>query len=184
MSKYSLSNYHRRSIRKRAVFGLLLILLVLSLAACSKRVDGRLMEPLSITVSKSQAAVGEPITVTMTGGFVNLAAARSPDLIVADFRLGACFGKTGTIAGGLCLDKDSPLPSYIVIAEGQSYQKTFDKQVIRRGQEVTLKHSFSFTSTEPGSVGLFAVSQRKIYEDSDSPGIGVENSLDVEVQFE
>ena len=181
MSRYSLSDCYRRSIMKRTAFSILLMLL---LSACSKRVDGRLMEPLSITVSKSQAVVGEQVTVTLTGGFVNLGDVPSPDLIVYDFRLGACFGRTADqpvqTRGGLCSLKDSPLLPYIVIAEGQSYRRAFGKQVIKSGEEVVLKHTFSFTSTEPGPVRLMAVSQR---EAEGLPGTGVENSLDVEVQF-
>ncbi len=143
------------------------------------------MKPLSITVSKSQAVVGEQVTVTLTGGFVNLESIPSPDLIVYDFRLGACFGRTADqpieTRGGMCQLKDSPLPRYIVIAEGQSYRKAFGEQVVKSGEEVVLKHTFSFTSTEPGPVRLMALSQR---ETEGLSGIGVESSVDIEVQFE
>ncbi len=168
----------------RKIF-LLVVVLVFALSACTRRVDGRFMEPLSITVSKPQAVVGEQVTVTLTGGFVNLGDASSPDLIVYSFRLGACFSRTADqpiqARGGLCSLEDLPLPSYIVIAEGQSYRKVFGEQIVENGEGVVLKHTFSFTSTEPGSVTLIAASQR---EAAGLPGTGVENSLDVEVEFE
>ena len=165
-------------------FFLLVVVLIFTLSACTKRVDGRLMKPLSITVNKSQAVVGERVTVTLTGGFVNIAEARSPDLIIYGFRLGACFGRTADqpvqARGGLCSLEDSPLPSYIAIAEGQSYRKAFGEQVVKSGEEIVLEHTFSFTSAEPGPVRLRAVSQR---ETEGLPGTGVADSLDVEVQF-
>ncbi len=167
---------------KRVVPGILLMLL---LSACPERFDGRLTEPLEITVSKPQAAVGEPVTVTLTGGFVNLTEARSPDYIIPNFRLGACFRDAadllGENEGGLCLSSDLPLPPHIVVAEGQSYQKAFGRQVVKSGEEVALKHTFSFTSVEPKLVKLSAMSQI-VVEGFSRPTF--RNSLDVEVQFE
>ena len=167
---------------KRVVFGISLMLL---LSACSRRVDGRLAEPLNITVSKSQAAVGEPVTVTLTGGFVNLAEARSPDYIIPNFRLGACFEKSIKLPGvdgrDSCLGKTLPLPPDIVMTDGQSYQKTFGKQVVKSGEAVTLKHSFSFTSTDPGLVKLTALSQILSEEFG---WLYTFTNIEVEVQFE
>ena len=167
---------------KRVVFGILLMLL---LSACTSKVDGRVSMLPKVETDKLQAAVGELVTVTLTGRFANLAGTRSPDLIVPNFKLGACFRDAadllGENEGGLCLDKDLPLPPYIAVTEGQSYQKAFGRQVVKSGEEAILKHTFSFTSTEPGPVRLSAMSQI-VLEGYASPTF--ENSLDIEVRFE
>ena len=179
-----MNSSHKGHTVKRVVFGILLMLL---LSACPSHYSfsGELTNPLNITVSKTRAAVGEPVTVTLAGGFVNVAEFGSSDFVVPNFRLGACFRDAadllGKNEGGLCLDKDLPLPPYIVIAEGQSYQKAFGRQVVKSGEEAILKHTFSFTSTEPGPVRVSAMSQI-VLEGYASPTF--ENSLDVEVQFE
>lgn len=131
-----------------------LILLAFVLSACTSRVDGRGQLPMSTTVNKDQAAVGKPITVTVTGGFVNIAAANSPDLVLSGYVLGACIGrdKPDEDLGGLCLDEEPPLPSYIELGDGSSYQKVFGKQVIESGETFILKHTFTFTSTRPGEI--------------------------------
>lgn len=110
--------------------------------------------PMGTIVDKAQAAVGELVTVTVTGGFVNIAAANSPDFVIPGYVLGACIGrdKPSEDLGGLCLDEEPPLPSYIELGDGSSYQKVFGKQVIESGETLILKHTFTFTSTRPGEI--------------------------------
>ncbi len=163
----------------------IIVFLAIGLSACTSRVDGRGIVLPEIKVDRTQAAVGEQITVTVTGGFANIGAALSPDFNVKDYRLGVCFGRDpnepNAPVGGLCLNKDLPLPDYIVIAEGEAYQRAFGEQVIRSGEERVLEHSFSFTSTSPGLVTIFSTSQ-SFYETIPQPSI--ENTLGVKIVFE
>ena len=166
---------------KRVIFGILLMLL---LSGCTSRLDGRVVILPKINVNKTQAAVGEEITVTVTGGFANIEEAHSLDYDVLDYRLGACFGRDlsepNSPVGGLCSDKNLPLPGYIAIAPGRTYQQAFGEQVISSGEERVLEHSFSFTATSPGLVTIFPVSQ-SFYEATSKPA--VENSRGVEIVF-
>ncbi len=133
------------------------LLFTLVLAACTQPiVDAGLMDLPRAMAEPIRVDVGEPVEVTLTGGFELEAESDRPQDIHQGFRLGACFfwdeDETGRVRGGTCEQGNIPLPDSLSMLSGTTYVKDFGDLVIDRGEHRKVKHTFIFTSTVPGSV--------------------------------
>lgn len=145
--------------------GLLLLTLVLTLAACTQPIsDSTLADIPGVEVSKTVVKVGEPVKVTLTGGFELEAGSNRPPDVLYGFRLGACFsdyeGASKVFHGGACV-QNLPLPEPITLMDGTSYVKSFGDLVIEPGEHKRVNHTFSFTSNSPGDVVIEAAYQNQ-----------------------
>jgi hypothetical protein len=108
----------------------------------------------SVRADKKAAAVGETVTVTLSGNFSTVYGSPEPSYSVRNVELGACFihgSGAEESQGGFC-DQELPLPSWIQLSEDASHVKDFGELVVRTGQARKLRHTFRFTVTEPGEV--------------------------------
>lgn len=132
-------------------------LLALVLVACTQPIlDTGIMDPPRATADPIRVDVGEPVEVTLTGGFELEAESDRPQDIHRGFRLGACFfrddDEAGRVRGGICNQGNIPLLNSLSLLSGTTYVKDFGNLVVDRGEHRKVKHTFPFTSTVPGSV--------------------------------
>lgn len=146
----------RRCVIKRVFFSSLLMLV---LAACTPPLeDGAYMDAANAQANKIMARVGEPVEVTVTGGFIVAPKFYQEELAHPGVSLGACFwyepDKTAT--GGLCGVKggERPLPNGISTVDGTDFAKDFGNVVVKRGEHRKIEHMFTFTSDQPGEVAV------------------------------
>jgi hypothetical protein len=128
------------------------------------------MDPPGAVANPVRVSLGEPVKVTLTGGFEVEAESNRPQDIRYGFRLGACLfrdgGGTGQVSGGICDQKNIPLPNSLNMLSGTTYVKDFGDLVIKRGEYRKVEHTFIFTSTVPGEVFIEPVYQSSL-EDSE-----------------
>lgn len=146
----------------------LLLLLVLAplLSACPNElaaIDDRLnISPVTLVVQPEQAIVGDEVNVT-----VKAMLAVDPRSTFAEVSLsasiGVCFNEGVDSNGvainetGLCSPNSNSLSSKYRLLDGSSYFKAFPDVVLRRGEERTFEHSFSFTLDEADEVMLESI---------------------------
>ena len=140
----------------RAIFS---VLFVTVLAACTSPLGGEAyMEPPDARADKVTARVGEPVEVTVMGGFGAREAYHLEEYVQPGVSLGACFwyepDKTAT--GGLCGVEggEQPLPAGISTVDGTDFAKDFGNIVVKRGELRKIEHTFTFTSDQPGEVAV------------------------------
>ncbi len=137
--------------------GFFSLLLVLALAACTSPLGGEAyMELPDARADKVTARVGEPVEVTVMGGFGAREAYHLEESVQPGVSLGACFwyepDKTAT--GGLCGVKggEHPLPAGLSMVDGTTFAKDFGDIVVKRGEHRKIEYTFTFTSDQPGEV--------------------------------
>jgi len=142
------------------------LLLTLALVACTQPIpQSTLMDPPRAMADPIRVDVGEPVKVTLTGGFEVEAESDRPQDIRRGFRLGACLLRddgTGRVRGGICDQESTPFPDSLSMVNGTTYVKDFGDLVIDRGEHRKVKHTFIFTSTVPGSVIIEPVYQTSL----------------------
>lgn len=139
-------------VLKRAIFTSLLALL---LAACVKSdplydFPGSSSFP-TVTASSTNASPGDFVEVTVKV-LVSLDERSSYEERTTDFDFGVCFFMPEDMLN--CSPGTSfVLPEGIMIKEGESHVIPV-KQTVKRGQYVTIEHTFNFTSSIPQEVTL------------------------------
>lgn len=133
------------------------VLLTLILAACTSPLGSEAyMELPDAQVDRVTARVGEPVEVTVTGGFGARDGYYLKESVQPGVSLGACFwyDPEKTATGGLCGVKggEQPLPAGISMVDGTTFAKDFGDIVVKRGEHRKITHAFSFTSDQPGEV--------------------------------
>lgn len=166
---------------KRAVF---YTLLALTLAACTPPLeDGAFQNTPRVEADKLTARVGEPVEVTLTGGFEVAEKYYLEETVVPGLLLGACLAYVPdeTVRGGLCNNDDEPLPDSLSMVSGTTYVKDFGNFVVKRGESRQIQHTFTFTSSQPGEIVIAPAYQ--IHDDAyESPGF--ESGTATRVTFE
>ena len=129
------------------------IALSLLCSACFKPIyDSYLEYGPGIKASATEAEVGEPVEITLSGGFQLPSTSAMPDAAIPDFVLSACFSDSD------CQGK-LLLPSSVSVLNGGTYSKDIKGLVVERGGSVEIMHSFTFTSSEPQILSISAVYQ-------------------------
>lgn len=137
---------------KRGIIG---FLIVLSLAACTPPLsDGAYDGIPSVQVDTATANVGEPVNVTVTGSFIIAENYHKEEVVYTGVSLGACFwyATDRATTGGLCSDDGQSLIEGLSLLNGTTSAETFDSFTVRRGERRELRHTFTFTSDQPGEV--------------------------------
>lgn len=163
-------------------------ILVLFLSACSlpDQNDYVLVGAPSIEVSHTKAAVGEPVTVTLTSNFRLREQSRVSSRSIEDVSLGGCFatieddGEYGE-SYGFCAPTLLPMPSELTLLEDSKLVKNFGTFVLERGESLRLRHSFIFTTVEAGTFGVEA---DMLYTRVESGGPSVKGGFSAIVVFE
>lgn len=134
----------------------LLLIISLGLTAC-------LGDPLAnaptqsipgADVSTTEARVGEPVQVTLSTTFF---AENYGEFVIENASLGACLWFQTPIAqGGACEGPISPLPDSLRLLNGSTLEKRFGDTVVEARGSVRFTHTFTFTSSEPGRVYVWA----------------------------
>jgi hypothetical protein len=114
----------------------------------------------SYEADQRTAGVGEPVEVTLATTFKLFEQSRVPQRAVTEIELGACFGTSVAQSESLnnphgycaAIETDESLPAWLSLADSTSHVSAVPKVIVRRGQEVRVEHTFSFTRTEPGQV--------------------------------
>lgn len=142
---------------KRAVFG---ILLTLILAACTQPIEsGTYMTPPDARADKVAARVGEAVEVTVMGGFGTRDNFYLEEFTHPGVNLGACFLYSADVEteGGLCIGGEQPLLNGLSMVDGTTFAKEFEDFVVKRGEYREIKHTFTFTSNQPGTIVIVPV---------------------------
>lgn len=151
-------NRNQHSIRN-AVFSALLLFV---LAACAPPLSsGAYIDRPDIQVDKTAARIGEPVEITLTGGFVAAEKYYLETFTAYKVSLGACFLYTSDMGteGGLCLGGEQPLPNGLSIVSSTTPIKDFGDIIVKRGEQREIKYTFAFTSNQPGTVDVVPVYQ-------------------------
>ncbi len=133
------------------------MLLVLTLAACTPPLeDGAYMDTPDAQTDRVTARVGEPVEVTVKGGFGTAPKYYQEEFVQIGVVLGACFSydSDSVSEGGLCIGGEQPLPNGLSMVGGTAFAKDFGDIVVKRGEHRKIKYTFTFTSTEPGEVAV------------------------------
>jgi hypothetical protein len=175
----------REEVNRGVKLVLLVFTLTLALAACTQPTPNTgVMDIPGVRVNKTSVEAGEPVEVTLTGGFELEADGGRPPDVYHGFRLGACFmgyeGDTRVFRGGAC-SQDLPLPEQIHLMEGTSYVKSFGDLVIEPGEHERVSHTFSFTSNEPVEILVEPVYQEQSKHEEP---LTIERGNPVRVTFE
>ncbi len=164
---------------KRAVAS---FLAVLSLAACTQPLSGgAIMKPPTARVDKIAAGVGEPVEVTLTGGFEALDSFYQEEFTQPGVNLGACITYTSdeAIHGGLCFDGEQPFTEGLSLVGSSPFSKNFGAVTVRRGELRSIEHTFTFTSNSPGA---FRLVPTYFFKYDDGRGSGFETGADSIIQ--
>ena len=147
-------------------FFALAIVITALLSACSPpddQYDYVFTDDINFTASPLNAKIGEAVEVTLTTDISLDERSRVAERSVSDVKLGGCFGygyeTTADGEGladphGLCSKEVEELPSRYELLGSTEYTEQFGNAVIERGEKLMLKHSFTFTLTEPGEVAI------------------------------
>ncbi|MDQ3521392.1 MAG: hypothetical protein M3434_03510 [Gemmatimonadota bacterium] len=112
------------------------------------------MEFPNARADKVTARIGEPVEVTVTGGFGARDDYYLEEFVQPGVNLGACFWYVPerTVNGGLCISGEQPLPDGLSMVDSATFAKNFGDIVVKRGESQNIEHTFTFTSNEPGEV--------------------------------
>jgi hypothetical protein len=173
------------STLKIAVF---LALFAIVLSSCTEPVSGYDLPGFLVEkpeVSAETAALGMPVTATVSVTFDLSEQSSKPRYAIEDLILGACIqrkeGESELSRGGLCEIDGLPLPSWIALSGGGEIMKLYSGAVIERGETLTLSHDFAFTLHEKGKVAVVPVVQ---FNDDDTVAPTLEPGEPVYVTFE
>jgi hypothetical protein len=147
--------------KQLGVFLMLIIGMTLFLQSCYPdpvRTNTLRTAPPIVSVSSSSASPGAFIEVTVETT-VSLNSQSTIPENSTTFDLGICFIlKKATTSEGCTPDSAFVLPSAIVIQEGESHVTPI-KVTVKRGQTVSVKHKFSFTTASPTEVTLVGAAE-------------------------
>lgn len=135
--------------------GFFSLLLMLVLAACTPPLeDGAYMDTPDAQADKATARVGEPVKITVTGGFIVAEKYYQEEFVQPGVNLGGCFwyAPDSTTNGGLCIGGEQPLPNGLSMVDDTTFAKNFGDIAVKRGEYRRIEHTFTFTSNEPGEV--------------------------------
>lgn len=142
----------------------LTLVLVICLSACNPSTDTFdyvVTSTPSYEVDRRTANVGEPVEVTLATTFKLFEQSQVLQRAVTEIELGACFGTSVAQESeslnnprGYCasIETDKSLPAWLRLVDSTSHVSAVPKVIVRRGQEVRVKRTFSFTRMEPGQV--------------------------------
>jgi len=170
----------------------LIISALLLLAACSPTIEATETVTVrnngpEVTVARTKAQIGEYIDVKVSV-LVGLDSTSSHAERHADIQVGVCLQQVELgcrqITVDEALESGIPVPEGVLFAEGGSPVKTFNLDV-KRGEQMTLEHSFRMTSKLPGDYTLLGFALAKVTEEA-SIGyvLGSESGPDPVVSFE
>ena len=169
---------------------LLLLALAPLLSACPNElaaINNRLnISPVTITVQPKQAIIGDKVNVIVKA---TLAVGERSTFIEVPLSvgIGGCFSEGVDANGivinetGFCSPASNSLSSKYRLLDGSTYFEEFGDVVLRRGEERTFEHSFSFTLDKADEVMLRPVVYFKSQEDLGPEGSG---SSPVNVSFQ
>lgn len=139
---------------KRAIVG---VLVTLTLAACTPPLDdGPYFVFPTARADKLTVSVGEPVEVTVMGGFGVDDWYYKDAYTTTGVNLGVCINYASDIStkGGLCPKSEQPLPDELRMVGASTIAKNFGDITVRRGELQKIEHTFSFTSDRAGVVRL------------------------------
>lgn len=139
---------------KRAVLS---ALVMLSLTACTPSSYQHVYADFpTAQADKLTASAGEPVEVTLRGGFGVEEVYDKESYTTAGVNLGTCvnYAPEPTTDGGLCIGGERPLPDGLSIVGEASFSKNFGDITVRRGELRRIEHTFSFTSDRAGVIRL------------------------------
>ena len=170
----------------------LLLLLVFAplLSACPNELaainDQLNISPVTMTVQPEQAVAGEKVNVTVKATLA-IGAGSTFTEVPLSVSMGVCFNE-GIDASGIAInetgfcDRDNKnLSSKYRLLDGSTYFKEFSDVVLRRGEERTFEHSFSFTVDEADEVMLESI---VLFEAEKYIGSGTSGSFPTNVSFQ
>ncbi len=136
---------------KRAVLS---ALVMLSLAACNDTppYQSTYMELPTAQANKVTASVGEPVEVTVMGGFGLNDTYPEESYTTIGVNLGACVNDAPDVAteGGLCPGGERPLPDGLSMVGASTIARDFGDITVKRGEFRSIEHTFAFTSDRAG----------------------------------
>lgn len=161
-------------------------LAMLLLAACSEPSSGGVfMLPPSAQVDKVTAGVGEPVKITLSGGFRVTDRYHEEEFTEPGVTLGACVSYASSVAtqGGLCSDGEQPLPEGLGLVGPSSFAEDFGAVTVKRGESRSIEHTFTFTSYGSGTFKLVPTYFFR-YDDGRSSGFETGADSIIQITFE
>lgn len=134
---------------------------MLSLAACNDTppYQSTYFELPTARANRLTASVGEPVEITVMGGFGLNDTYPQETFTKTGVYLGACISYASDVAtrGGLCAEGEQPLPDGLSLVGGASLAADLGDVTLRRGEARRVEHTFSFTSDRAGFFRLVPV---------------------------
>lgn len=120
-----------------------------------------------IEVSSTEVDAGEPVSATMVLVYQLPVGSSRPSVQVGGVRMAACFNPKPSENEFSC-QGELTVPGSLTLLEGNTSFRDVGNVEVKRGEEVRLEHTFTFTSTEPQAVEVQAVLQ--VLRPNDPPG--------------
>lgn len=146
------------------VRALICLFAAILLSACNPAVDefDRVFtDRPTAQVDHVRVKVGEPVEVMLSVNLLMFPQSRIPEARLGDVSLGICVFNSvdeqeEPEGYGLChpLKDPTPLSSNLTILDEGMYFLAAGDVVLERGETRTLRHTFTFTSSQPGEVHL------------------------------
>lgn len=124
-------------------------LVMLCLAACTPPLDdGPYFVFPTARADKLTVSIGEPVEVTVMGGFGVDDWYYEDAYTTTGVNLGACINYASDIwtEGGLCPESEQPLPDGLRMVGASTIAKNFGDITVRRGESRSIEHTFTLTS--------------------------------------
>ena len=168
---------------------LLFLFLVPLLSACPGELaainDRPEISSITITAQPEQAVVGDEVNVTAKATLTVDSRSAFAEIPLS-VSMGVCFSEGVDASGiainvdGFCNPFDNSLSPKYRLLNGSTYFKKFSDVLLRRGEERTFEHSFSFTLDEADEVMLESVG---LFETKRYAGFGTSSSFPVNISF-
>lgn len=136
-------------------------LIMLSLAACTPPppYQSTYFELPTAQADKLTVSAGEPVEVTVMGGFGLNDTYPEETFTRTGVHLGVCISYASDVAiqGGLCATGERPLPDGLSLVGGVPFAADLGDITLRRGESRRVEHTFAFTSDRAGVFRLVPV---------------------------
>lgn len=115
-------------------------------------------EGVGVEVSSTEVKAGEPVGVTMVLVYDLPDGSSLPSLQIGGRRVAACFNPTPS-ENDLPCPGELAVPGSLSLLEGNTSFRDVGNIEVKRGEEVRVARTFTFTSTKPQAVEVQAVLQ-------------------------